>query len=275
MGAASVAAGGGITRAKFDNTEISAIVSELEPSVSRHSGKQLRRLRLVFRAYEAEAKKSIEGAASDGLHVHLGPDEGGDNTIWILGKHSSSFRNDEPMVTYVWTIAEGEHLEIDHLVIGEASFRPYRYEEEFDGSDILTINAHLTVSTDDWKALRAMSGYFLVVRTGINETPRKMRFGEVLWSTTDDAASYKLRVVLVDEHYDELSPKSHGFFEPFRRNIEVLSSENSLLTDRLMEALIAKGVFDRAEIDSLRAEAAKSIPDKRLEFDRVSDVDEW
>jgi hypothetical protein len=124
MGAASAVVDGGITRAKFDNTEVSAIVNELEPSVSRHTGKQLRRLRLVFRSYEPEAKKSIEDAAHAGLRLHLGPDQSGDTTIWILG--------------------------------------------------------------------------------------------------------------------DELRPKFHGFFEPFHTNTEILSAENSALTERLLEALISK-----------------------------------
>jgi hypothetical protein len=206
--------------------------------------------------------------------VHLDSDERSEDA-WILGDHSSSYQDDEPVVTYVWTIAEEERLQIDRLEIGDSSFRPYRYEEEFDGSDVLTINAHLRVSTDEWKTLRAMSHYFSVVRRGINETPRKMRFGQVLWSTTDVADSYKLRVVLVDQHYDELRPKSHGFLEPFVSNTEILSAENSLLTEQLLEALISKGVFDRTEIDSMREVAEKSVPNKRLDFDRVSDVDEW
>jgi hypothetical protein len=275
MVAASVAAGGGIVRAKFGNTEVSAIATALDSNVSQHTGKRLRRFRLVFRAYETKQKESIKDAAHSGTRVHLGPDGGSEETTWILDDHSYNYRDDEPMVTYSWTIAEEEHLQIDHLAIGDASFRPYRYEEEFDGSDTLTIYAHMRVSTDEWKALRAMSPYFSVVRRGINETPRKMRFGWVLWSTTEDADSFNLRVVLVDQHRDELHPKSHGFLEPFRSNSEILSAENFALTERLLEALISKGVFDRAEIDSLREEAEKDIPNRRLDFDRVPDVDEW
>jgi len=275
MGAAIVAAGGGITRAKFGNTEVSAIATALDSNVSQHTDKRLRCFRLVFRSYEAEQKKAIEDAAQAGTRVHLGPDEGGENATWILGDHSSSFRPDEPVVTYSWTIAEEEHLQIDRLEIGEMPFSPHRYAEEFGGSDILTINAHLRVSMDEWKRLRALSRYFSVVRWGINETPRKMRFGQVLWSSTDDADSYKLRVVLVDHHYDELHPNSHGFLDPFRTNTEILLTETSLLTDQLLEALISKGILDRAQIDSMRKVAKERIPDKALDFDRVRDVDEW
>jgi len=275
MGAVSVAAGGGIIRARFGDTEVSAIATALDSNVSQHTDKRLRRFRLVFRSYEAEQKKAIEDAARAGTRVHLGPDEGGENATWILGDHSSSFRVDEPVVTYSWTITEEERLQIDRLEIGEMSFGPHRYEEEFDGSGTLMIHAYLRVSGDGWKRLKAMPLYFPVVRHGINETPREMRFGEVLWSSTDNADSYKLRVVLVDHHYDELHPNSHGLLDPFRTNAEFLLAETSLLTERLLEALISKGVFDRAQVASMRKEVEDSMLNKRWDFRRVQDADEW
>jgi hypothetical protein len=276
MGAASVvAAGGFIIPAKFGKTEVSAIATELESSVSQHTGNRLRRFRLVFRAYEPEQKKAIEDSAHSGTRVHLGPDEETDESKWILGDHSYHYRDDEPLVTYIWTIAEEEHFRIDRLEIDEMSFCPHRYEEQFDGPNTLRIDAYLRVSADEWKRLQALSRYFRVVRHGINETPSEMRLGQVLWSSTDDVNLYKLRVVLVDRRYDELHPDSHGFLDPFQANTEILLAESSLLTDQLLEALISKGVLSRTEIDIMRKTAKEKIPEKRREFDRVGNVDEW
>ena len=106
--------------------------------------------------------------------------------------------------------------------MGTLSAIPYSYQEEFNASGSLTIETYLKLSETEMRNFRALPLYFPVVRVGINETPRDMRLGQVLWSEHED--NYKLKIFLVDQARDLANPKDHGLFEPTMTNVQMTVS---------------------------------------------------
>lgn len=114
--------------------------------------------------------------------------------------------------------------------------------------------------------------YFSVVRKGVNDKPREMRFGKVLWSKKDD--KYRERIVLFDKAVDE-GGLQRGWLEPEATNVAASLAATRLRLSALLDKLVAKGVLTTEESEQVR-----TVDDDRFERElreryRVNDVDEW
>jgi hypothetical protein len=172
---------------------------------------------------------------------------------------------------YTLILQEEEELLLQELVIGDVRLFPYEYREVFTG-DELTIQAKLVGTKSEILRLRALLKHhssFPVVRRGISEEPREMRFGVAEWSEHD--ARIKVRVILVDRS-TVLSD------HPELSRIDEQNSRSAAMfymnfAEGLAALLEAKGILSAQEIEGVRAMARDTLWQARREFWRVPNVD--
>lgn len=166
-------------------------------------------------------------------------------------------------------LTEVEILTIESLIISGIEIAPYEYLERFD-EDALIIEAKFKLPSVQINELLDKTKndiYFPVVRKGINEETKTMRFGQIFWSENDRTTKYHL--VLVDKSYEE-------FKDPFHS--EMINIKNSLAytsnyIDELAELLIAKKLLSAEETKSLTNKAKDRQFEKTMEFRKVEDID--
>jgi hypothetical protein len=172
---------------------------------------------------------------------------------------------------YTLILQEEEELLLQELVIGDVRLHPYEYREVFSGEE-LTIWAKLVGSKSEILRLRALLKHHLsfpVVRGGISDEPRQMRFGVAEWSQHDDRV--KVRVVLVD-HETDLAE------HPALVRVEEENTRSALsfymnYVEELTRLLETKGLVTPREVEAARTAARDTPWRARHEFWRVRDVD--
>jgi hypothetical protein len=172
---------------------------------------------------------------------------------------------------YTLILREKEELSLDCLTVGGVELRPYEYRETFSGGE-LTIRAKLVGTKPELLRLRALlktRARFPVVRRGINDEPRPMRFGVAEWSEHD--GQIKARVILVDADAD---PAGH----PDLVRIEEANQRSAVafyvnFVERLADLLQEQGLLAAEQIEAARTAAREDPWRARHEFWRVPDVD--
>ncbi|CAN5782698.1 hypothetical protein BH23GEM3_BH23GEM3_11920 [soil metagenome] len=188
---------------------------------------------------------------------------------WSISWNSYAESDDEHLYTLI--LSEDEELSLSALVLEGIELHPYEYREEFSG-DELTIWAKLVGSKAGVLRLRALlktRDSFSVVRRGINDTPRQMRFGVAEWSEHEGRIKY--RVVLVDAGAELAEHPEVVRIE--EANTRAALSYYMGLVDRLTDLLVKRGVLPAEEIELIRESARSELWHSRRDFWRVPDVD--
>ena len=171
---------------------------------------------------------------------------------------------------YTLTLREVETLNIEVLVLGDLEIHPYQYME--DSLEGLKIDGKVELSEEDsekFLQLQSKGGYFPVIRRGIQEEAREMRFGAVYWSSGNGTVKYAF--VLVEKTpADEASSLPLGQLEPKVRSY--LAFEVALRKG-LIELLQEKGIISSEEVTGLKEKAESEKWRVENEFYRVEDVD--
>lgn len=258
---------------KAGDLTITSELVERDFYVSRSTDKRLARVRVQFETEQDDEKDSVEEFISTGKPVETDP---GTETArrWGIGEHSTHYSNNSPSTTFMWELLQIEELKIDRLVIDGSELSPYKYNEEFDGKGVLTIYARVELTEADELRLQKLPMYFQIVRKGINDAPREMRFGQTLWSKKENDDKCRMRLVLVDKALDEHG-LHRGFTEPQFGNVATTAALTRLRLSALLEKLVAKGVLSGAEEKEIRVVDKDSIDREIRENDRVDDLDEW
>jgi hypothetical protein len=260
----------GIVEFKAGTQLIRAEVLSQTTMVSRHSGKELNVLEVRFRTDQSH-KKALEEAISSGFGNLVNADRSEGKTVTLFQKQQS-YTVGEAVEILTWVLTEKEELKLDALQIEELTVQPYRYEESFDG-DALILTARVQIDASTLEALRALPKYFPVVRKGISDGPRSMRFGQVVWSS-DDENQFKIHATVVEQVYDT-TRSSNGFLEPrFGNVMDSLVSTNARFK-ALMDVLEAKAVITADEKEKIIDVPTDEVRRRILQFDRVLDVDGW
>ena len=164
-----------------------------------------------------------------------------------------------------------EKSNLDALQIGEEVVQPYVYTEELDGSALI-ITARVEIDSATNERLRKLEGYFPVIRKGIQDEPRSMRFGVNLWS--EDGEKRKVQITLVEEIYDK-EKKERSILQPEFGNVSALLARTHLRMKYLMNTLKAKGILADEEISQILDVSDTDRREQNEEFYRVKDLDEW
>jgi hypothetical protein len=243
--------------------KINADIRDREIFPSKHTGANLIRQTITFSVQGSAQNESIlellKESKKSGV-TSLSP--AGDTVTWKIGNTKWSYTDGRPdaytAYWHTWELEEKENLSIERLVIDDIEYSPYSYNEEFDG-DTLVINSRVKLSIQDTVALRTQmkdKDYFSVIRRGINDEPRAMRFGRCLWSQQGDEIKYEL--ILVDKAYDaEHRPLEIN--EPALSNIKFMLAETSTAFAELLSVLKEKEVLTDTEGERIKQKMTEGL----------------
>lgn len=258
--------------------QLEADVEEGDSLISKHTGRELARLKLYFSCQgkneNDQALDVFERAKKEGL-TSSGAD--GASTRWKAATKSWSYTGNQGRSTtyhHTWTIEEWEALDLNKLVIDGIELEPYKYEEKID-RDALVITARIRQSPEDREAFVEHfkeKEYFPVIRQGISEDAREMRFGHIIWSQEGDVI--KRRIILVERAYDEHS-KFQGILQPEFGNMQAILATVNSTVNELLTLLSNKGVLTQQEVDAVKQAGEERAKQTFREFSEVDDIDEW
>lgn len=192
---------------------------------------------------------------------------------------SSSYTQDDDRRHYRIELQEIEHLDLENLVVAGHELRPHKYAEEIR-HEVLTCLVRARIPKETLSTFWAMRGarrgeeYFDVVRHGITDEPRRMRFGRILWTDRGDAGVEAL-FVLVDKACDD-DPKNqlriHG---PNEGAVQESVAKLEVVMERLLATLGVRSVISADEIDAVRSVSDELAHQRELNYHEVSDLDKW
>lgn len=167
-------------------------------------------------------------------------------------------------------------MALEVLVVDDLELRPYGYAEHLETGGLL---AHCFVRlgrTDSERLEDLIAGkprYMRVLRVGLDDEPREMRFGRCTWSL--DAEHVKHHLVLVERASDD--GQSAELPWPFEheaiRTREALAELQGVV-DGLLEHVTEAGLLSSEQAGELREGARTSMPRRLRQFLRFDDVDE-
>jgi hypothetical protein len=254
---------------KIGESNIVADVTEQGSFTSAATDKPLLRIGVQFSSYGEQQKQTVLDFVTNKEPVTIR----GNEKKFKIGKHSYNYRDGSESTTFNWELLELEELKLDKLVLNGWEIAPYKYKETFDSDGVLTSVFRVELSESGERQLRELPDYFPVIRKGINETPREMRFGQVLWSKSD-AGNYRMEVYLVDKLYDELGRRI-ALGEPRANNVGRRAASTAIRLSALVDILQAKGVITSEEAENVRAVDQNELDRKMHEHDSVKDLDTW
>jgi len=264
----------------FSEDELFVDLEEKSTFCSKHSGVELRRIKMGLIARALGAHRSllfkIRRAEHDGI---CSTDKDGKITgRWRIANSSFCCLGEEhnPEYYHEILIEEVEELEIESLSISGLVLHPYFYEEEFDCDD-LSIKSRVMVSPEQDAILRMLmkdDEYFQVVRRGISDEPREMRFSNtILWSRHGNR--FKYEIILVDRSYDERDRPLARLFQPQMSRMQSAIAAQAEMVEAILETLVNRKYLTEGNVAEMREKAAERIWDRRREFYEVRDIDEF
>ena len=245
---------------------------------SNHTGRELKSIevRLVEKGEQAH-EKLLE-------ILKAGRDEGIDSTDgkgrvlnkWKVKNYSYSYSEGGYDSNYFHSIKleEMEELKVRTLTVGGLDLHPYSYEEKFD-EDALIIEAKVLLSKSQYSDLKEIikkPHYFPVIRQGINEEPREMRFGITRWSEHEQGVKHEL--LLIDKSYDDPKKGFKGLFDPEMSRMQDVIAEDAEILRELISTLTNKGLLSIEEGDQIRARALEQSWDRKKDFYRMQNIDD-
>jgi hypothetical protein len=175
-----------------------------------------------------------------------------------------------------------EHLNVDTVEFEGLALHPTKYEEHAEEFGIaISMLAELTpAETATLRDVQRLDGdqpstYFSVVRHGLSDKPRDMRFGRVLWQPLANG-DVKHEITLVDKGLDEgpISPFA-TIGEPQTGHLLDVVEQLAAERNALLDALVAAGVLDDQAAENIRRAGAGAAGRDRYQFFKVRDLARW
>jgi hypothetical protein len=259
----------------FNGSKIRVNVDEENSLVSKHTGALLGNLKVSTtirgRSANDEFLSRLNQVKTDG--VTSISEEGEVQKQWKIGNTSWNYREGSPIYQHTLELTEIEKLNLTSLTLGEITVQPYKYEETFD-DDILRIQARVALLESQHLQVKAMqkdNNYFPVIRHGISEEPKQMRFGLCYWSQHN--TEYKYELVLMEEGEETKSNRLASAFS-WMRTLRNQVADNTAVIDSLLDTLSNKNVLTEDEVVAIRNNIAERSWDVWYGFFRVENVDE-
>lgn len=174
--------------------------------------------------------------------------------------------------TYTLILREAEELSLRALVVDRQELHPYEYREEALAGG-LRLRAKLVGGEEDVLRLRQLAAEresVVVVRSGIQDEPRRMRLSVEEWSQFEDRVKY--RITLSDPGLVSLVGDELEVEEGDGGRAALAFYANYL--EELAETLVRKDLLTREELRALREAARREPGVMRHELWRVADVDQ-
>jgi len=264
----------------FSGKELVVDMEEESTFCSKHTGARLRRIKIGLIAQTLHAHRSlrlkIRRAENEAI---CSTDEMGNVTgKWRIANSSfcSLGAENNPEYHHEIQIEELEELKLETLSINGLTLSPYFYEEEFDCDD-LSIRSRVMVTPEQDARLRILmreGGIFQVIRRGINDEPREMRFSNtILWSRHGNR--FKSEIILVDKSYDERDRPLARLFQPQMSRMQSAVASQAEMVEAMLETMVTRKYLTEGDIAEMRKKAAERVWDRKREFFEVRDIDEF
>ena len=264
----------------FSGKELVVDMEEESTFCSKHTGARLRRIKIGLIAQTLHAHRSlrlkIRRAENEAI---CSTDEMGNVTgKWRIANSSfcSLGAENNPEYHHEIQIEELEELKLETLSINGLTLSPYFYEEEFDCDD-LSIRSRVMVTPEQDARLRILmreGGIFQVIRRGINDEPREMRFSNtILWSRHGNR--FKYEIILVDKSYDERDRPLARLFQPQMSRMQSAVASQAEMVEAMLETMVTRKYLTEGDIAEMRKKAAERVWDRKREFFEVRDIDEF
>lgn len=206
-----------------------------------------------------------------------------DGALWSgsLDMESYTAENGPHTLTITWS--EWERVHADTVEFEGLALVPTRYEERDDGEGVLIVSFQANLSPDETEIFRGLLAssighqlYWPVVRRGVSDDPRTMRFGRILWQTLEDGG-FAHDITLVDEAHDadESSALLGLGGEPQVSNLIDQLLALRMQFERLLDEVQRSGVLTPQTVDAVRAGGKESGAARRYSFFEVSDLSKW
>ncbi len=264
----------------FTEEELVVDLEEESTFASKHTGRALKRVRVGLIAKSLLAHRSLLLKIRRAEHEDISSTDelGFTKGRWKVIKSSFCSQGQEHSSEYYHEIVleEIEDIHAQALRLKDITLCPYSYEEEFDGDD-LSIKSRVMVTPEQDARLRLLmrdDSYFPVVRTGICDKPREMRFSNtILWSRHGNR--FKYEIILVDRSYDERDRPLARLFQPQMSRMQSAVAAQSEMVEAILETLITRKYLTHGDVAEMRKRAAERAWDRRREFFEVGDIDEF
>jgi hypothetical protein len=264
---------------RFGDHELGLPLEDASSTPSVSTGRQLVTGSVSFSAPKGTLSPLVEGLLKDAASgsVPLAGAIEGTPRKFKVGPWSSTTHDGAANVEYRVELHEVEEVTTPTLlIVNGIDTQPHHYEERIQENGI-SISCRVKVSPEVAEQLWQMwiSGeppnYFPVVRQGISDEPRQMRFGRCTWSEHEDGVKYEL--VLVDRTVDESGEPFRGFNEPELSNVMSMAASTTALVAALLDELGATALLTDEQIARVREKAQEGYSRRAREFFRVNDVD--
>jgi hypothetical protein len=250
-------------------------VEELDPEISPHTGRSLRRVSVTF-PVAAEGSDEV----NDALAAARKPegalkDEGGSS--WLVTESSYSYSNHDPVHRFSVHLRENEEIEAERLELLGLQLKPTKYREEARGGGIYIVTVVKPDTSTDEALEKAITEqrddiYFNVLRVGVSEKALRMRFGLCLWQKTDAGRAHLLRFVSEEGDNEEVQ-RGLGLYEPMLGRIARKAVAAEEVTNALLSELQSSGVLSETVISAIRSRAGESWGKHWRELYETDDLD--
>lgn len=265
---------------KLGDNKIEVNVEQLEPALSKRTGKELERLcfEYMIRGEEANAVflNQLEQVKSKGVDSIDGSDNPLKhfeitNNSYIYSGHTVTH---DTIFTHIIELKE-EDLKVEALVLNGQEFALYSYREHYNDSALL-IQAKVRLSDAQLEKLKALlrgPKYFSVIRKGSNDEPLTMRFGNCHWSQDQEFTKYELNLV-EQSHDQELEDTAVDNNELELLNLQNALAVNNNFVQELAVFLVNKKVITMGELNELKKKANEKAVDAIRDLYKVEDIDQ-
>jgi len=193
------------------------------------------------------------------------------NNSW---NYTGNITDENTIFNHKIELSEIEELKIEKLIIEGKEFYPYEYSEDFY-DDTLRIDAKVKISSDEInkmiiEKIKKNEIYFPVIRKGVSDEEKLMRFGTIFWSKNND--DYKYDIVLVEKKYDEIERFKNNF-NIKNSNVDHLVAYISNYLDEITKLLINKKILSNKEIETIENKSKEKEIEKIIDLYKVDDID--
>lgn len=263
----------------LSDAELKLPMEELEPELSPHTGRPLRRARVWLRVPTEDSKTTTDalGRAREAEHALVSPD----GSRWVVISGSHCYAQGDRVHQHEAELREVEEIRAERLELLGLTLAPTRYKEEAEADGGLFISARVEPDPAVDAALeleivreRNDDLYFDVLRVGVSDTPVRVRFGRCLWQPTEHGRAHLLR--LVSEAGDS-EERQHGYVPLLREPEFSIAARKAAAAEEAIEALLdelkAAGTLSAEAIERIRTRVGPISDNEARDFDEARDLD--
>jgi len=193
----------------------------------------------------------------------------------VRGNYSSQFITGGSKYSFSINAQEEEMLTIDKLIINELEVYPVKYSEEIS-KDALIITSTITGSNDvidkARKLILARNEFFDVLRVGISDEHKRMRFGRIFNWCVEENGEITQAFNLVEDKYDSKKQLNNAPID----QVDKLIDENIELkykVEYLYKMLLEKSIIEKRNSDDYSKDQNEDYCNMYFDYYKVKSVE--